>query len=71
MILALYVGSASFKFALHADDETLTRILAGAVTTDRGETRLSMDPGTGKPAVETGVEGAATGRADAPVTDRR
>lgn len=60
MILALNVGSASFKFALYADDEALIRILAGAVATDHGETRLSIDPGRGKPAVETIVEGAAT-----------
>lgn len=60
MILALNVGSASLKFALHADDEALSRILAGAVTTDRGETRLSIDLGRGKPAVETSIEGAAT-----------
>lgn len=60
MILALNVGSASLKFALYADDEALTRILAGAVTTDRGETHLSIDTGTGKPAVETIVEGSAT-----------
>lgn len=60
MILALNVGSASFKFALYADDEALTRILAGAVATDHGETRLSIDPGRGKPAVKASVEGAAT-----------
>ena len=51
MILALNVGSASFKFALHADDEALTRNLAWAVTMDRGETRLSVDVGTGRPHV--------------------
>lgn len=60
MILALNVGSASFKFALHADDEALTRILAGVVITDRGETHLSIDLGGGKPAVETNVEGTPT-----------
>jgi len=60
MILALNVGSASFKFALHADDETLTRILAGAVTTSGGETRLSIESGIGSPAVEAGLDGAAT-----------
>ncbi|MCF8504116.1 MAG: hypothetical protein K9G59_04315 [Caulobacter sp.] len=60
MILALNIGSASFKFALYADDEALTRILAGAVATDHGETRLSIDPGRGRPAVEANVEGAAT-----------
>ena len=60
VILALNVGTASFKFALHADDEALTRILAGAVTTDGGETRLSIDPGRGEPTVEAKMEGAAT-----------
>lgn len=60
MILALNIGSASLKFALHADDEALSRILAGAVTSDRGETHLSIDPGKGRAAVEASVEGAAT-----------
>lgn len=60
MILALNVGSASLKFALHADDEALTRLLAGAVTTDGGETHLSIDPGMGEPTVVTTVEGGAT-----------
>eukprot|EP01030_Chromulinospumella_sphaerica_P027377 gene27377-27634_t len=60
MILALNVGSASLKFALHADDAPLSRILAGAVTTDRGETRLSIDRGTDKPVLKVRLDGAAT-----------
>ncbi|HRD46879.1 MAG TPA: hypothetical protein PLF78_10395, partial [Caulobacter sp.] len=60
MILALNVGSASLKFALHADDEALTRVLAGTVAADRGGTRLSTDPGRGIPALDAGLDGPAT-----------
>lgn len=60
MILALNVGSASLKFALHADDEALTRVLAGAVAAERGGTRLSIDPGRGTPALDAGLDGPAT-----------
>lgn len=59
MILALNAGSASLKFALHAEDRAVTRILAGAVSMRDGETRLTIDPGPDKPPMEIHVEGSA------------
>lgn len=60
VILALNAGSASLKFALHASDRALTRILAGAVSARDGEARLTIDLGAGKPRANVQIGGDAT-----------
>lgn len=60
MILVLNFGSASLKFALHANDQALPRVLAGAVSARDGEAGLTMDLGAGKPRINVQIEGDAT-----------
>ncbi|MDP1630226.1 MAG: acetate/propionate family kinase [Caulobacter sp.] len=60
MIFALNAGSASLKFALYADDRTLTQVLAGAVLTRDGETRLTIAAKGNSRPVEAEIKGDAT-----------
>lgn len=59
-ILALNVGSASLKFAIHADDGPLTRRLTGAVVARSGRSRLTIDLAANEPPVEAEIDGPAT-----------